>query len=796
MPCVWQMVWLKGIITRELHTVNGIDKSVIDLVIFSHDLREHMEYIHIDDNREHVLTKIVKTKNGKERTESDHNITNVKFNLTWTPSEQEQVTSFNYNDKEAKKNFKLETTNTQELTQIVDMNKPIDVVTNKLLKRLKGFIHSSFKKVKISKSPDKVLESLYNKRNLLRSKDDSKSRDELEVVEEELANKYSDNMYNKMKNQLKNCTDSDEGGFNTGALWKLKKKLSPRLNEPPTAMQNSKGKLLTNEKDIREEAMNHYKKVFTDKSIGKEYEQYRIEREALCMKHLDECSKVKTPDWTVSEVTYALKCLKRGKSKDPYDIPNELFKPDVAGTNLISAITKLMNRVKSELIFPTHLNVANVTNLYKNKGDKSKFDSYRGIFRIPILRNTLELLMHIDEYEKIDANLTNGNVGARRRRNVRDNLFVINAIMNESKQNKEPTDIDVYDVEKCFDNLWLHESINDLYEEGRKNDKLNLLFLANKDARIVIKTSSGNTEQFSISNTIMQGTVWAGLMCTATMDKLCKRFYKEDNLLYKYRQEVSVPPLEMVDDIITASKCGTTSITINSMVQTFVNQKKLQLSEVKCKKIHIGTKHSGENCAEHYVGENPMKTSEKEKYLGDFLTKDANSKQTIKERKSRGFAVLSQMDAILSDIPLGKYRMEMGLELRHAWFLNGVLFNSETWMGYSDNDLSDLELIDHKILRLIIGSHSKVNTEMLYLETGEITIPNVISVRRLLYFQTLLKRHDKEVTKQVLTSMTKIPMKDDWIHLLKKDLNKVDMTVDNSHVIQIMSKNFSKMCEE
>ena len=49
-----------------------------------------------------------------------------------------------------------------------------------------------------------------------------------------------------------------------------------------------------------------------------------------------------------------------------------------------------------------------------------------------------------------------------------------------------------------------------------------------------------------------------------------------------------------------------------------------------------------------------MKTSEKEKYLGDFLTKDANSKQTIKERKSRGFAVLSQMDAILSDIPLGK----------------------------------------------------------------------------------------------------------------------------------------------
>jgi hypothetical protein len=600
-----------------------------------------------------------------------------------------------------------------------------------------------------------------------------------------------------MKAQLKGCTDSEEGGFNTGALWKLKKKLSPKQTEPPTAMKDSNGKILTNDKDIQKEAMKHYQEVFTDKSIGKEYEQHRKEREALCMKRLEECSRNKTPDWSVEDVTDALKCLKTGKSKDPYDIPNELFKPNVAGTNLILAITKLMNRIKSELIFPTPLNVANVTNLYKNKGEKNIFDSYRGIFRIPILRNILELLMHRDEYETIDNNLTNCNVGARRRRNVRDNLFVMNAIMNESKQTKEATDIDVYDVKKCFDNLWLLECINDLYEAGMKNDKLNLLYLANRDARIVIKTSSGKTEQMSISNTAMQGTVWAGLMCTATMDKLCKRIYKEDNLLYKYRQEVSVPPLEMVDDIITASKCGTTAVTLNAMVTTFVDQKKLKLSDAKCKKIHIGSKHSRENCDDHFVNGKPMEQSDKEKYLGDYLTSAANSKETVKERKARGYAVLSQMHAILSDIPLGKYRTEMGLELRHAWFLNGVLFNSEVWTGISENDLNDLAVIDHKILRLITGAQSKVNTEMLYLETGEMILESVISVRRILYFHTLLKRHDSEITKQIFKAMEKAPLKDDWIHLVIKDLEKINLSLKDANEIKAQDKmDFKKLVKQ
>ena len=115
-------------------------------------------------------------------------------------------------------------------------------------------------------------------------------------------------------------------------------------------------------------------------------------------------------------------------------MPNELFLLSNAGDDLILAITTLMNQIKDQQVFPECLRLCNVTNAYKNKGDIGSFDLYRGLFRTPVLRNILDILLYIDLYETIDGSLTDCNVGSRKRRNIRDNLFVVNAILNESKE--------------------------------------------------------------------------------------------------------------------------------------------------------------------------------------------------------------------------------------------------------------------------------------------------------------------------------------------------------------------------
>ena len=48
--------------------------------------------------------------------------------------------------------------------------------------------------------------------------------------------------YRTIKTEAGNIGCSEEGGFHTGKLWGLKKKLCPRAKDPPTAMLDNEDK--------------------------------------------------------------------------------------------------------------------------------------------------------------------------------------------------------------------------------------------------------------------------------------------------------------------------------------------------------------------------------------------------------------------------------------------------------------------------------------------------------------------------------------------------------------------------
>ena len=91
-------------------------------------------------------------------------------------------------------------------------------------------------------------------------------------------------------------------------------------------MKNSDGKLLTSKKDIIDEAVRHYKKVFENKPIDKELQPHQQDRETLCNERLKSAFENKTPSWTISDVRTAINSLNMGISKDPYGHPNEYSK--------------------------------------------------------------------------------------------------------------------------------------------------------------------------------------------------------------------------------------------------------------------------------------------------------------------------------------------------------------------------------------------------------------------------------------------------------------------------------------
>ena len=125
------------------------------------------------------------------------------------------------------------------LSSIFDSDENVDILVNRFIKKDQTEVH-------------------YTKIRLLKGKHDQDSKKELDENYKALA-QITENNFNKVKEELEKVK-TNKGGMNAKQLWKMKTKLCPNKKDPPTAMLDPKGNLLTSNKAIEELAVQFYKK--------------------------------------------------------------------------------------------------------------------------------------------------------------------------------------------------------------------------------------------------------------------------------------------------------------------------------------------------------------------------------------------------------------------------------------------------------------------------------------------------------------------------------------------------------
>ena len=136
-----------GTITRKRVTKHRTEQSVIDIILFSSDLKEHFENMHVDEERKHVLTRITKSKKGIKVKESDHNVVMAQFNCRLlNAGDKENTEVFNLKNKVCQKRFKEFTSNTNMLSSCINDKGDINEVINRFIKKLNGCIATNFEK--------------------------------------------------------------------------------------------------------------------------------------------------------------------------------------------------------------------------------------------------------------------------------------------------------------------------------------------------------------------------------------------------------------------------------------------------------------------------------------------------------------------------------------------------------------------------------------------------------------------------------------------------------------------------
>ena len=149
-----------------------------------------------------------------------------------------------------------------------------------------------------------------------------------------------------------------------------------------------------------------------------------------------------------------------------------------------------------------------------------KLSNYRGIFLVPIISIIFEKLLKNRVTPLLEENMTKFQTGGVKSKGVVDNLFVLRGLIDHSKYLKKELWITFYDIEKCFDSLWLEDCINSLWRCGVDDDILYLIYLLNRKANIIVRTPFGNTQSFEICNLVKQGTVLGPILNNCSLDDI------------------------------------------------------------------------------------------------------------------------------------------------------------------------------------------------------------------------------------------------------------------------------------
>ena len=132
------------------------------------------------------------------------------------------------------------------------------------------------------------------------------------------------------------------------------------------------------------------------------------------------------------------------------DIPTIVIKSCAC---LIPALTNLFNKCIKTASIPNDWKTAIVTPLFKNKGDKTDPNNYRGISIISPLAKVFEKILasQIKVHLKLNNILFDGQHGFRENHSCESALHELISVLNKSKDNKLTSLLLFIDFKKAFD---------------------------------------------------------------------------------------------------------------------------------------------------------------------------------------------------------------------------------------------------------------------------------------------------------------------------------------------------------
>ena len=165
----------------------------------------------------------------------------------------------------------------------------------------------------------------------------------------------------------------------------------------------------------------------------------------------------------------------------------------------------MINEVVKHVAIPKEWENMKMKSVYKVKGYNKEMNNQRSIFMPNILSKFLERILYARNKKNLRKGISEQQNWSMVKGSIYDNLFTLQAIIDDNINHRKDTYILFADAEKCFDGLWLSDACNELGKIGFPEED-ELIRKMNSKAIVTFDTPVGFTNRITLHNIVMQGT--------------------------------------------------------------------------------------------------------------------------------------------------------------------------------------------------------------------------------------------------------------------------------------------------
>ena len=502
--------------------------------------------------------------------------------------------------------------------------------------------------------------------------------------------------------------------------------------------------------------------------------------------HREELNVADDPDlnkpFTTQEITKAIKKLKSHKSSGIDQIINEFFKhsPD----KLIPVYAKLFNIILSTGIVPDDWAISIIRPIYKNKGDNTDPNNYRGISLLSCFGKLFTSCLNerLSNFVKAHDTVGPEQAGFKSDNSTIDHIFVLKTLADIYLNKRKRLYCCFVDYQKAFDTINRTKLWSKLLSSGISGRILKVIKNLYSQAKSCVNVNGKNSEYFSCNVGVRQGENLSPLLFSlylADLNEFISRSCKGLEKIQEMDQLVHDPTEDLVsylklyilmyaDDTVLLAESPEDLQKYLDTLNEYCNNFDLKINTSKTK-IFIFSRGKLKNIPSFNFADMKLDVVNDYNYLGvtfNFNAKFNVAKQSLYQKGCRAMFALLKRIKSLSLPP------DIALKLFDTLVKPVVLYGAEVWGSENCDIVNKVKL---RFCKYILHAHKSTCSNMVYGELGETPLHIDIKCKMILYWARLINSKENKLSKLIYSLIYKLYEKDlfhsSWITSVKNILD-------------------------